>query len=411
MRKLFTTLPAGFSESVVAGGLGQVTSMDLLPDGRLLVAQQNGILHVVKDGGQLLPTPFLQLTVDSTEERGLLGVVHDPNFQSNHFIYVYHTVPAANGAAAFNELSRFTADSNNPDVAEAGSEVDILKLNDLSGATNHNGGDLHFGVDGMLYIGVGENANPANSQTLSTLLGKVLRIDVSQTEPGDPINDVAKLVPADNPFVSQTAGSIGGAIYALGFRNPFTFAVQPVTGKIFINDVGQDTWEEIDELTAGANYGWNLSEGFANPNPPAGLGPGVYQDPQLAYNHTGGPAGGGVAIVGGTFMTRIPRHRINSLLPSSENISMKTWERTGFGFSIRPSRARSPIRIRPADSPPRLSPHRSTWLSRRTVEFTIWRKETAASSLRFLTPARRLRRSASSRKARPLPSGYRRISA
>ncbi len=160
---------------------------------------------------------------------------------------------------------------------------------------------LHFGVDGMLYIGVGENANPANSQTLSTLLGKVLRIDVSQTEPGDPINDVAKLVPADNPFVSQTAGSIGGAIYALGFRNPFTFAVQPVTGKIFINDVGQDTWEEIDELTAGANYGWNLSEGFANPNPPAGLGPGVYQDPQLAYNHTGGPAGGGVAIVGGAF--------------------------------------------------------------------------------------------------------------
>lgn len=299
-RTLLTSLPAGFSETLIAGGLGSVTSFDLLPDGRVLVAAQNGVLHVVKNGATL-PTPFLQLTVDSNGERGLIGVVHDPNFQSNHFIYVYHTVPADNAAAPFNELSRFTADPNNPDVAEAGSEADILKLNDLSGATNHNGGSLHFGIDGMLYIGVGENANPANSQSLSTLLGKVLRIDVSQTQAGDPINDVAKLVPADNPFVSQTAGSIDGAIYALGFRNPFTFAVQPVTGKIYINDVGQSTWEEIDQLTAGRNYGWNLSEGFASTVPPAGLGPGVYQDPLLAYNHTGGPAGGGVAIVGGVF--------------------------------------------------------------------------------------------------------------
>ncbi len=299
-RMLFTTLPTGFSENVVAGGLGVVTSFDVLPDGRVLVAAQNGVLNVVKNGA-VLPTPFLQLTVDSNGERGLIGVVHDPNFQTNHFIYVYHTVPAANGAAAFNEISRFTEDPNNPDIAEAGSEVDILKLNDLSSATNHNGGSMHFGTDGMLYIGVGENANPANSQTLSTLLGKILRIDVSQIQPGDPINDVAKLVPADNPFVSQTAGSIDGAIYALGVRNPFTFAVQPGTGTIYINDVGQDTWEEIDLLTAGANYGWNLSEGFASPNPPAGLGPGVYQDPLLAYNHNGGPAGGGVAIVGGVF--------------------------------------------------------------------------------------------------------------
>ncbi len=299
-RTMLTTVPTGFSQTLVASGFGSPSAFDVTQDGRVLVAVQTGDVRVIRHG-VLLPTPFVHLTVDSNGERGLLGVVEDPNFASNHFVYVYHTVPAAGAAAPFNEISRFTADPANPDVALASSQVDILKLNDLSGATNHNGGAMHFGTDGMLYVGVGENANPANSQTLSNLLGKVLRIDVSKIQPGDPINDAAKLVPAGNPFISSTNGLINGAIYALGFRNPFSFAVQPGTGTIYINDVGQDTWEEIDLLTAGRNYGWNKSEGFANPNPPAGLGPGAYQDPLLAYNHSGGPSGGGVAIVGGTF--------------------------------------------------------------------------------------------------------------
>ena len=152
----------------------------------------------------------------------------------------------------------------------------------------------------MLYVGVGENARTANSQTLGNLLGKVLRIDVANIDPGDPINDVAKLVPANNPFVSQTVG-INGAIDALGFRNPFTFAVQPTTGTIFVDDVGSKTWEEIDRLLPGRNYGWSRSEGFAVNGTPENLGPGVYADPILAYNHHGGPAGGGNAIIGGTF--------------------------------------------------------------------------------------------------------------
>ena len=291
-----TTLPTGFSETLVASNLGLPTAMDVLPDGRILVASQEGNLRVVK-GGTALPTPFVHLSVDSSGERGLIGVAHDPNFAANHFVYLYYTVPAADGAAAFNQISRFTADG---DVAAAGSEVDILKLNNLSGATNHNGGAIHFGADNLLYVGVGENANSANAQTLSNLLGKVLRLDVSQIQSGDPINDVAKLVPPDNPFVG-TASGINQAIYALGLRNPFTFAVQPGSGTIYVNDVGQNTWEEIDLLVAGGNYGWGRSEGFANPPPPIGLGPGTYQDPILAYNHTGGPAGGGIAIVGGAF--------------------------------------------------------------------------------------------------------------
>jgi glucose/arabinose dehydrogenase len=245
----------------------------------------------------VLSKPVLTLTVDSNGERGLVGVTSDPKFNANHFIYVYHTVPAIGSSAAFNEVSRFTLNGN---IAEPSSEVDILKLNDLSAATNHNGGSIHFGTDGMLYIGVGENAAPDNSQTLSNLLGKVLRIDVMHIKPGDPINDVAKLVPPSNPFVGSAQG-INAAIYAIGFRNPFTFAVNPVNGEIFIDDVGESTWEEIDKLVPGGNYGWHHAEGFATTVPPAGLGPGVYQDPQLAYNHHGGPAGGGNAIIGGVF--------------------------------------------------------------------------------------------------------------
>jgi glucose/arabinose dehydrogenase len=290
-----TTLPPGFEETLVAGGLGSPTAMTSAPDGRVFIATQGGDLRVVKNGA-LLAAPFLHLNVDSTGERGLLGVAFDPNFNTNHFLYVYYTVP---GSGVHNRVSRFTADPANPDVAAAGSEQDLLDLNPLSSATNHNGGSMHFGIDGDLYVGVGENANPANSQTLGNLLGKVLRLDVAQVAASDPANS-PKLIPADNPFVGQAAG-INQLIFALGFRNPFTFGVQPGTGVIFIDDVGQSTWEEIDKLVPGGNFGWNLSEGFATTVPPTGLGPGTYQDPQLAYNHSGGPAGGGIAIVGGAF--------------------------------------------------------------------------------------------------------------
>jgi len=126
----------------------------VLPDGRVLVTIHDGDVRVVKNGS-LLAKPLVHLTVDSDGERGLIGITHDPDFATNHFIYLYHTVPASGSTAAFNEISRFTLNGN---VAQAGSEVDILKLNDLSDATNHNGGSMHFGKDGMLYVGVGENA-------------------------------------------------------------------------------------------------------------------------------------------------------------------------------------------------------------------------------------------------------------
>src|SRR6266508_2949592 len=244
------TLPAGFTEMLVANGLSRPTAMDFAPDGRLFVCLQGGQLRVVKNG-TLLATPFVSLNVDSSGERGLLGVAFDPNFASNNFVYVYYTVP---GSPAHNRVSRFTA---NGDVVVPGSEVVLLNLDNLSSATNHNGGAIHFGPDGKLYIAVGENANSANSQSLANLLGKILRINADGS------------IPLDNPTTfAGIAGSSSGvnrAIWSVGLRNPFTFTFQSGSGRMFINDVGQTTWEEINDGIAGSNYGWSICEGACSP--------------------------------------------------------------------------------------------------------------------------------------------------
>lgn len=265
------TVPPGFTDSLVAAGLTNPTAMALAPDGRIFVCEQAGTLRVIKNG-VLLPTPFLTVTVDSSGERGLLGVAFDPNFVSNQLVYIYYT---ATTPTLHNRISRFIA---NGDVAMAGSETVIMDLNNLSTATNHNGGALHFGLDGNLYVAVGDNANGSNAQSLSTRLGKMLRI----TSSGG--------IPTDNPFFNQTTGD-NRAIWALGVRNPFTFSFQPGTGRMFINDVGQNTWEEINDGIAGSNYGWPNCEGFCNP-PNAS-----FRDPIFAYQNDAQTC----AITGGAF--------------------------------------------------------------------------------------------------------------
>src|SRR5437773_11006518 len=229
-------------------------------------------MRVIKTGS-LLSTPFVSLTVDSSGERGLLGIAFDPNFATNHYLYGYYTVATS---PIHNRVSRFTAAGN---TAAPGSEIVILNLDSLSSATNHNGGAIHFGPDGRLYIGVGENANGSDSQTLSNLLGKMLRINADGT------------IPTDNPFYNSAAGS-NRAIWALRLRNPFTFAFQPGTGRLFINGVGQSTWEEINDGIAGSNYGWPTTEGpTSDPN---------FRSPLFAYGH-GSSSTTGCAIVGGDF--------------------------------------------------------------------------------------------------------------
>jgi glucose/arabinose dehydrogenase len=268
------TLPAGFSETQFGSNVGtSPTAMAFAPDGRLFVCLQGGQVRVIKNG-TLLAVPFVSLSVNSVGERGLLGVAFDPNFSLNQFVYLYYTTSTS---PIHNRISRFTA---NGDVALAGSETVLMDLENLS-ATNHNGGALHFGPDGKLYAGVGENAVPANAQTLSNRLGKILRINSDGT------------IPTDNPFFG-TATGVNRAIWALGLRNPYTFGFQPGTGRMFINDVGQNAWEEINDGIAGSNYGWSTCEG-------ACLTPNAnFRDPLFQYGHGTGSTTG-CAIVGAAF--------------------------------------------------------------------------------------------------------------
>ena len=265
------TLPAGFTETQISG-LSNPTAMEIAPDGRIFVCLQNGSLRVIKNG-TLLPTPFVTLNVDPTGERGLLGIAFDPNFATNNFLYLYYTVPST---PRHNRVSRFTA---NGDVAVPASETIIWELDNLTSASNHNGGAIHFGPDGKLYIAVGENNTPSNAQTLGNMLGKVLRINSNGS------------IPTDNPFFNIAVGN-NRSIWALGLRNPFTFAFQPGTGRLFINDVGQSAFEEINDGIAGSNYGWPNTEGPTS-NP-------AFRSPLFSYGH-GSDATTGCAIAGGAF--------------------------------------------------------------------------------------------------------------
>lgn len=265
------TVPDGFTVTQVATGIKSPTAMELAPDGRIFVAEQAGAVRVIKNG-VLLTTPFATVTTDFQYERGLLGVTLDPNFTTNHYVYVYYT---ATTPTEHNRVSRFTA---NGDVA-AGSETVLLDLPDINGAIWHMGGALHFGPDGMLYIGVGQHQDTSTPQNLNTPFGKILRVNPDGS------------IPTDNPFYNNVSG-INRAIWALGFRNPYTFAFQPGTWLMYINDVGQDSWEEIDQGLAGGNYGWPLTEGYTS-NP-------AFISPVFAYPHGSGDAYGN-AITGGAF--------------------------------------------------------------------------------------------------------------
>ena len=277
--------PSGFTlDEAWITGLAGSTAFAQAPDGRIFVAQQLGTIRVIKDG-VVLPTPFATMTVDSSGERGVLGIALHPDFASNGFVYVYST---RTDGGSHNRISRYTAAG---DVAAAGSEIALVDLPILPGMDIHNGGAIHFGSDGKLYAGVGDAGEPLLAQDLASPFGKLLRFNDDGT------------IPTDNPFYATQSG-LARAVWASGLRNPFTFAVQPGTGTIYINDVGQETWEEINLGMAGANYGWPYSEGpdsivvgfsftaalftypHADPNPP-GSGPGGFIS--------------GSAVTGGTF--------------------------------------------------------------------------------------------------------------
>jgi len=266
-----------FSNVLVTSGIENPTVFTFAPDGRIFVAEQDGKLRIIKEG-QLLATPAISVSVNldgsgGYTENGLLGVALDPNFETNNYVYIFYTT-SENGK--HNRVSRFTL---NGDVAVPGSEQILLELDQTSGY-QHNGGALRFGKDGKLYIAAGENHVPSNAQDLNSTGGKVLRINSDGT------------IPSDNPF--DTAQGTKKFVWAYGLRNPYTISTDPLSGKIFVNDVGETEWEEINDVTEGGeNFGWPTAEGNStNPD---------FTSPVFAYSHTGEADTTGCAITGGCF--------------------------------------------------------------------------------------------------------------
>jgi glucose/arabinose dehydrogenase/PKD repeat protein len=278
-----TVLPQGFTQTQVTSGLVSPHDMEFAPDGKLFVAQQGGIVRIVDSDGR--KSTFLDISnqVYQQNSMGLLGITLGPKFTTNRFVYLFYTARATATTSIHNRITRVTANASG-DSAIAGSERVLLRMNELVDNGMHNGGSIKFGDDGKLYASVGENNLRTPSQSMNTLLGKMVRINKDGT------------IPTSNPFYSTASGD-NRAIWALGLRNPFKMAVQRGTGTIFINDVGGASWEEISRGEAGANYGWPVHEGVAK-DPP-------YVDPVFAYPHD--PAGimdpntTGCAIAGGTF--------------------------------------------------------------------------------------------------------------
>jgi glucose/arabinose dehydrogenase len=268
-----TTLPPGFTESQVASSLTDPTDMEFAPDGRLFVTEQAGRVRIAKPDGTIVTFINISTKVDTSGERGLQALTFDPNFATNRYVYLHYTRKATSTTPVHNRVVRVTASG---DKVVAGSEKLIFRLGNQT-SDHHMGGAIDFGKDGKLYVATGDNETPANAQQLTNFFGKMLRINKSGT------------IPTNNPFYSTASGN-NRAIWALGLRNPFKFAVQPTTGTIFINDVGEKAWEEINRSAAGANFGWPVHEGVAN-DP-------QYVDPIFAHAYG---QDGACSITGGAF--------------------------------------------------------------------------------------------------------------
>jgi glucose/arabinose dehydrogenase len=286
-------VPQGFQDTTIAFGLTQPVGLTFAPDGRLFIPQQTGQLRILMDGA-LLDTPFLDVrqlvepsvTFDDYLERGLLGVAFDPDFALNSYVYLYYSVCKVPGTpqctTAKNRVARVTAGyQGNPDVVDPTSHVVLLDDID-SDAGNHNGGWIGFGPhDGKLYVAVGDGGSiHTKAQDPNSLNGKILRLNSDGT------------VPFDNPFVGRFDAR--PEVWALGFRNPWRCRFNP-DGRLFCGDVGQNSWEEVDWVLEGKNYGWPTTEGAFDP----GAFP-DFTEPIFTYSHVGFPDGS-AAITGGDF--------------------------------------------------------------------------------------------------------------
>lgn len=313
---------------LVAEGLTQPVELVATGDGsgRLLVVDQIGVVLVLTAEGELLDQPFLDIRDRMTglrpgyDERGLLGLALHPGFEQNGQFYVYYSAPrdpaAPSGWDHSSHLSRFSVSEADPNVADPASEQVILRVDQPQ--SNHNGGQVAFGPDGYLYLGLGDGGGAhdigvghvddwyeanegGNAQNVTdTLLGSILRIDV---DAGDPYG-----IPEDNPFVDEEGLD---EIWAYGLRNPYRFSFDSGGEReLFVADVGQNLFEEVNIVTGGGNYGWNVKEGThcfspATPNNPPDECPDTdlegwpLIDPIIEYENANLPGGVGRAVVGG----------------------------------------------------------------------------------------------------------------
>lgn len=250
---------------------------------RIFVVEQTGYIKVFPNDSNVSTSQmniFLNISSkisSSAGEEGLLGLAFHPNYSSNGYFYVNYTSP--NPLKTI--ISRFSVNPGNPNKADSLSEYILLTIDQPY--SNHNGGTVMFGLDGYLYIGMGDGGSggdPQNyAQNLQSLLGKFLRIDVNSTSPGKNY-----AIPPSNPFYNNPSAG-REEIYAYGLRNPWKFSQDPVTGLIYAADVGQNLYEEIDIITSGGNYGWRVMEGFNCFNPPTGCDTTGKILPIKVYNH------------------------------------------------------------------------------------------------------------------------------
>lgn len=307
----------GFTTERVAGGLTLPTAVAFHTDGRIFIAQKNGVVRVVENG-QLLPDAFIELAdVNNHRDRGLLGIAIDPDFDSNGFVYLAYTYEnnAANPTGPKTaRVVRYTANGNTALIDSAvvvlgtvGGSADAPQCADFppdadciaSDSITHTVGGIRFGPDNKLYVATGDGADfigtdmrAFRAQDLDNLSGKILRIDTD----GRGI--------ADNPFYTGNASDIRSKVWAYGFRNPYRFNFHPLDGRLLAGDVGWSLREEINLVTPGGNYGWPCREGLrpaggGYPNLQMCAGAGDYTDPVHDYPHADNRG----AVTGGTFAT------------------------------------------------------------------------------------------------------------